>query len=157
MNCTDWNEFENLEDLNAKLKSYIYDNYINELHSSLENTPNNVWQKDIDVINFLDSSRIDTSFLHTDTKKVRNDSTIQHNKQFYEVPYKYVKQTITIKYDPFDLSKVYIYDDNFNLLHVCNKVDTISNSKVKRKDNIDYSKIINVDTDAIDMEDEENV
>lgn len=155
MNCNDWNEFENLQDLNEKLKTYIYNNYLNKVHSSLNNTPNNVWHKDSEYIKRLDNNHVNVSFLHTVKKLVRNDSTVVHNKIYYEVPYKYVKQKIEFKYNPNDLEKLFIYDKD-TLLHTCKKVDTITNSKIKRKDNIDYSKILNDSSDAIEME-ESNV
>jgi hypothetical protein len=84
-------------------------------------------------------------------RKVRNDRTIKIENTYYEVPYKYVGQTIEIRYDPNQLNEVYVFSNN-QKQETCSIVDKVANSKVKRKNNIDYSLIVNDERDVIEME-----
>lgn len=151
MRCTDWNKFSTLEDVKFSLKEFIYNNYINKIHSSTNQTPNERWHNEFKNIIFLDENFIDNSFLHRKTRKVRNDRTIKIDNIFFEVPFKYVGQSIEIRYDPNNLNEVYIFENEQNIF-TCKIIDKISNSKVKRKNSIDYSKVINDERDVIEME-----
>ena len=77
-------------------------------------------------------------FLHIEEKPVAADSTIRLGGKDFEVPQKYIKQRILIKYVPEDLSKAYIYDSKTKELEEIKPVDKIANSKIKRK-NISYN------------------
>ena len=151
MRCTDWNTFNSLDDVRTSLNNFIYNEYVNKVHSVTKMTPNERWHKDYELIQFLDEDFIDQCFLHRTFNKVRNDRTISFRKEFYEVPFKYVGQTIECRYDPLDTSKLYLYENN---KHVCDilQVDKVANGKSKRVNNIDYSKVLNDDRDAIEME-----
>lgn len=46
---------------------------------------------------------------------------------------------------------MYLYENNKKIQEIL-KVDKVSNSKVKRKNTIDYSKVLNDDRDVIEME-----
>ncbi len=61
----------------------------------------------------------------------------------YEIDYSYARKTREFTYNPFDLTKVYIGDKEYHLL------DSISNSKKKRKINADYSKVINKENEEL--------
>ena len=71
-------------------------------------------------------------------KPVAADSTIRLGGKDFEVPQKYIKQRILIKYAPEDLSKAYIYNAKTKELEEIRPVDKIVNSKIKRK-NISYN------------------
>lgn len=81
---------------------------------------------------------VDKMFLHVEEKPVALDATIRLGKKDFEVPQKYIKQRIIIKYSPEDLSFVYIYDEKTKELEKAYPVDKIANSKIKRK-KISYS------------------
>ena len=151
MRCTNWNEFKTLEDVNNSLKTFIYNNYINKVHSSTNETPNERWHNEYKDIIFLDEKFIEESFLHRINRKVRLDSTVKINNEYYEIPYLYTGKSIEIRYDPNDLSEIYIFEDNIKK-YTCKIVDKISNSKIKRKNSIDYSKAINDERDVIEMD-----
>lgn len=151
MRCTDWNEFKTLEHVKNSLKNFLYNNYINKKHSTTGETPNERWHNEFKKIKYLDENFIDESFLHRIIRKVRNDRTIKIDNIFYEVPFKYVGKEIEIRYNPNDLNEIFIFEDN-KRLEKCEKVDKISNSKIKRKNNIDYSKVINDERDIIELE-----
>ena len=79
------------------------------------------------------------------------DRTISFNKEYYEVPFKYVGQTLEFRYDPLDLEKLYLYENNKKVCDIF-KVDKVANGKSKRKDGIDYSKVLNDTRDVIEKE-----
>lgn len=151
MRNTDWNQFKNLDHIRNSLNIFITKNYINKKHSSTKMTPNDRWHQEYKKIIFLDENFIEESFLHRTFNKVRKDRTISFKNEYYEVPFKYIGQTIELRYDPNDLSKLYLYENNIKTLDVY-KVDKISNSKSKRKNMIDYSKVLNDERDVIEME-----
>ena len=74
--------------------------------------------------------------------KVRKDRTISFKNNYYEVDFKYVGQTIELRYNPLDLETLFLYENN-KQISIVTKVDKVSNSKSKRKNQIDYSKILN--------------
>ena len=151
MNATDWNEFKSLDDVKESLSEFIHNNYINKIHSVTKETPNSRWHNDYKKIIFLDNNKIEESFLHRSTHKVRLDRTIKFNNEYYEVPFKYVGTTIETRYDPNDLSILYLYENNERKEEL-KIVDKIINSKIKRQQSINYKMAINDDRDAIDKE-----
>ena len=88
-------------------------------------------------------------FLHRVTRKVRKDMTIKINNTFYEVPFKYVGLITEFRYNPDDLSEIYIFV-NEEQKETCKIVDKVANSKIKRSNNIDYSKVINDERNVIE-------
>lgn len=151
MRCTDWNEFTSLEDIKRSLSEFIYNNYNNKIHSSLNSTPNERWHNEYESITFLDENFINNAFLHREERKVRKDQTISFNNKYYEVPFKYVGKTIKIRYNPLDTEELFIFDKEDKVC-VCTKVDKVANSKIKRKNGIDYSKAINDERNVIEKE-----
>lgn len=153
MNCSDWNKFKTIEDAKISLNHFIYNNYTNKIHSSTKMTPNERWHNEYDNVTFLDCNFIDECFLHRTFNKVRKDMTIKFNNEYYEVPYKYIGQTIELRYDPLNVKELYLYQEN-KMISIVTKVDKVANSKIKRKNGIDYSKVINKDFDAIEKEED---
>lgn len=151
MRSTDWNIFNTLDDIKISLNEFITRQYINKIHSSTKMTPNDRWHQEYDKVIFLNETFVDESFLHRTFNKVRKDRTISFKNEYYEVPFKYIGQTIELRYNPNDLSRLYLYENNVKTLDVL-KVDKISNSKSKRKNTIDYSKVLNDERDVIEME-----
>lgn len=151
MRNTDWNTFKNLDDIRNSLSEFITKNYINKIHSVTKTTPNDRWHEEYQKVVFLDEKLIEESFLHRTFNKVRKDRTISFKNEYYEVPFKYVGQTIELRYDPNDLTILYLYENNTKITNIY-KVDKVSNSKSKRKNTIDYSKVLNDDRDIVEME-----
>ena len=142
MRCTDWNNFKTLEDVKNSLSEFLYKDYINSIHSVIKMTPNDRWHEEYDKVKFLEEAFIEENFLHRTFNKDRLDRTISFNKEYYEVPY---------KYNPLDLEKLYLYENNKKVCDIF-KVDKIANGKSKRKDGIDYSKVLNDTRDVIKKE-----
>ena len=142
MNTFNWNNIKSLDELNKLLDNYI-NKYNNTLHRSLNNTPNEVYFKDNGEIRYVDLNKLESYFYHTITRKVSNVGTVKIENNVYEIDYSLVKRTIELTYDPFDLSKVYYNGKEYGLL------DSVSNSKKRRKRNVDYSKIVNKEDEEI--------
>ncbi len=151
MRCTNWNEFKSLEDAKKSLSDFLYNEYLNKIHSSTNQTPNERWHNEFNIVRYKEEEIIDNVFLHRIERKVRKDMTIKIENNYYEVPFKYVGLKQEFRYDPNDLSEIFIFEDE-ELKEICKPVDKVSNSKIKRKNNIDYSKIINDERNVIEEE-----
>ena len=142
MNIIDWNKIKDLNDLNERLNKHII-SYNNTIHKSLNASPNDVYYTGTDNIKYIDENKLDKLFYHTATRKVSNVGTITIENRVYEIDYSYARKTLEFTYNPFDLTKVYIGDKEYHLL------DSISNSKKKRKINADYSKVVNKEDEEL--------
>ena len=139
MNCTDWNSFHSLEDVNASYHQYLDAEYNNSVHSSIGMTPRERYLKDFDSLRFLEKSVVEEGFLHRITRKVTPTATVSLFKVSYEVPQQYIGHTIHLRYRPEDMSEVYIYDgDSSKRLHTVYPVKKLDNTKRKRQPNISY-------------------
>ena len=133
INCTDWNSFSSLEDLNERYYKYVNYEYNNSFHTSIENTPRKRFMQDYSLLKFIPSEEIlEEYFLHTFERKVSTDSTVQLLCKVYEVPSKFMRQKITIKIDPHNLEQAYIYQDG-KKIETIYPVKKVENSKIKRK------------------------
>lgn len=142
MNCTDWNEFHSLEDVNDSYHDYLDREYNNHQHSSIGMTPRERYLKDFESIRFIEESIIDEGFLHRITRKVTPTATVSLFKTCYEVPQQYIGKTIHLRYRPEDMSEIYIYDgDSRKRLHTVKPVKKLDNAKRKRRTNIRYGRM----------------
>ena len=140
MRGLNWNDIKSIDELNNLLDEFIT-TYNNSNHSSLKNenneniSPNTRWFKDCNKIKKLDNNFIDIAFLHTAYPTIRSDAIAYIKSHEFEVDMKYIGKKITVKYNPFDFSTAWIYDNGKLIedIHLVNKVD---NSKVKRKNTL---------------------
>lgn len=146
LNCSNWNEFKTIEDVKDSFSNYLYKEYINKEHSETKITPNNKWHNEIKELKQLEEEKIEEAFMHSRLSKVYNDSTIQINNEKYEVPYKYIGQKIEVRYYVSNPKEIIIYKDG-KRCETCKLVDKKANSKVYRKNNIDYDKMINKESE----------
>ena len=140
MRGLNWNDIKSIDELNNLLDEFI-NKYNNSNHSSLKDendeniSPNTRWFKDYNKIKKLDNNFIDIAFLHTAYPTIRSDAIAYIKSHEFEVDMKYIGKKITVKYNPFDFSTAWIYDDGKLIedIHLVNKVD---NSKIKRKNTL---------------------
>ncbi|MEG2464390.1 MAG: Mu transposase C-terminal domain-containing protein, partial [Malacoplasma sp.] len=133
INCTDWSTFKTLDDLNSKYQSYLNDKYINTHHSSIDTTPRIRFNRDYEQLRFVAPTvSVDELFMHSVDRKVATDATIRLENLTFEVPQKFIKQSITIKYFPNNLETAYIYDIYNKKIADIKQVNKIDNSKIKR-------------------------
>ena len=133
-NTLDWNTINNIEQAQSMYNEYLDNNYFNVRHSAINMTPKQRFMNDYENISRKSNEQIDECFLHRVGRLVKTDSTISFNNIIYEVPQQFIKKRITIKYNPEDLSCLYIYNDKNERLHTIKGIDKISNSKYKRQD-----------------------
>lgn len=86
MNCTDWNSFHSLEDVNDSYHHFLDAGYNNTLHSSIGMTPRERYLKDFDSLCFVEKSVVEESFLHRITRKVTPTATVSLFNVSYECP-----------------------------------------------------------------------
>jgi hypothetical protein len=139
MNCTDWNLFSSLEDVNASLAVFLTNEYTNSIHSSIKQTPKERFIKDYDKIRHIPTEELDFHFLHRKECRVTNDAIIKIAGIEYEVPQQFIGAKIKVRYLPTDMSELFIFSDDDKLLHTIRPVKKVDNSKIKRA-SIDYSK-----------------
>jgi transposase InsO family protein len=102
-------DFNSLDELRSSLKQYVY-KYNTTIHSSLNGkTPKDVFFSDPHIIKFFSDQEIEKIFLLELERAVSADSVIKIDTLEYEVPYRYAKQKIKLRYSP-DLSDVYVVD-----------------------------------------------
>ncbi len=140
INCTDWNIFESLEDLNKQFNIYLNAEYQNKLHSGIKMSPRERYKNDIALIKYKSTEEIEKSFLHRISRVIHKDSTLVIQNILYEVSQKYIGQKINLRYAPDDLSELYIINQNNEIVETVYKLDKVANSTLKRK-GIDYSTI----------------
>ena len=140
MRGLNWNEIKSIDELNNLLDEFI-NKYNNSNHSSLKDendeniSPNTRWFKDSNKIKKLDNNFIDIAFLHTAYPTIRSDAIAYIKSHEFEVDMKYIGKKITVKYNPFDYSTAWIYENGKLIqdIHLVNKID---NSKIKRKNTL---------------------
>lgn len=139
MNCTDWNDFHCLEDVNHSYHRFLDTEYNNRPHSSIGTTPRERYLKDFDTLRFLEKTVVEEGFLHRITRKVTPTATVSLFNVCYEVPQQYIGHTIHLRYRPEDMSEIYIYDgESSKRLHTVHPVKKLDNAKRKRRANISY-------------------
>ena len=134
----DWNNITSIEQAQDMYTEFLNNSYLNSIHSSIDIAPRDRFMKDFEKISRKSDEEINECFLHKVVRRVKSDSTISLNSIIYEAPQQFVGKYITIKYNPEDMSKLYIYNDKNERLHIVKSVDKISNSKYKRQDIVSF-------------------
>ncbi len=84
-------------------------------------------------------------FLHETIRKVKKDATISLLNRVYEVPQPLIGQSVSVRFDPEDTSKVYVKMGEPPSLVAVYPVRPVDNSKIIRRQNqrraIDYSSL----------------
>ena len=84
------------------------------------------------LIKWLSQKQIDQSFLLEYERTVTADNVITIDKTLYEVPYRYAKQRIKLRYSP-DLSDIYVVDSYSGDLEKIEILKKIDNARIKRE------------------------
>lgn len=125
-------EYKSIEELRLSLMDYV-NKYNQTVHSSLNKTsPQERFFKESHIIKRLSNEQIETSFLLEYERRVSLDNVVVLNEVEYEVPYKYSKQKITLRYSA-DLTKVYVVNKVTGELTPIKLLNKRENSLVKRE------------------------
>lgn len=124
------NPASTVEELNKRFWQWLEQDYHRREHASLDGkTPLQVYQTQLDQLVFLeDTSTLDAIFLKREQRKVKADSTITLNKQLYEVPSRFIGQSVDIR---FDEQGVYLYEEDRRVAEAI-LVNQQDNAHVKR-------------------------
>ncbi len=137
MNVIDWKDFSSLHELNDSLSNYVEDYYNRKYHSSIQAKPIDKFLAHIHSIKFISSKQeLDCIFLYRITRKVKNDSTLSIQNFIFEVPLKYIGDTLQIRYDPTDMGKAFVFSEDNKLIDTIYPVKKVDNSKVIRSQNV---------------------
>ena len=79
-----------------------------------------------------DPNSLDPLFLRRETRKVRHDSTITIGRKLFEVPPRYIGQSIEVRFEPHDLSEVLVCENGAEVARV-RPVNLADNARVKRE------------------------
>jgi len=133
----DLKEILSLDDLNEKFAAYVDSTYNLRPHSSLDNlAPLSRYLQDKDYLRFVCAKdNLEEIFLSEAVRKVNNDATIALNNCIFEVPQNFIGQSVTVRFNPEDLSKVYLKAGDPPLNFTVYPVRAIDNSKIIRKQN----------------------
>ena len=158
MNSRNWNTFKSIEDLEKDYEEYLFNDYINKVHSELGDTPNNVWHKGIGNVKWrrLEEEKVEEAFMHEIKRKVSKDGVVSINNELYEVDSVYAGDEVTIRYYISNLDKMWVYEKEERKSEV-RKLNKKENSKIERKTKIDYSKIVNNEEGVIELGDSDEV
>ena len=132
LNAIDWNEFDSLESLNDAFYNFLNEKYMNTMHSAIGMSPRERYLKDLPRVKFIPKEILDEHFLHRVTRTVNNDATIKLYSELFEVPQKYIRQKINVRYSPLQLDKAYVFDQNNVLTDTVYPLKKTDNSRVKR-------------------------
>lgn len=141
----DTSSFNSIDEVNVSLNNYV-EKYNFTEHKGIKTKPLEKFIKNIDNIKLLSKNEVNNAFLYRVQRKVKNDSTVSIENQLYEVPSKYIKTHINIRYDPTDMDKAFIFSENGERLEEIYKVNKIDNSKIRRgtkKEGINFSSFSN--------------
>lgn len=137
LSTLDLQELRSLEDLNTRFLSYVESTYNRKVHSSLNGlSPMERYLKDKDRFRFVPSKDLlEQVFLHEVARRVNRDATIVLCKQVYEVPQAFIGRQVTVRFDPENLSRVYLRDSDSPEFVTVYPVQAVTNSKLIRKQN----------------------
>jgi transposase InsO family protein len=121
-----------LEALNRAFAAWLEKDYNGRTHSATGMTPLDKYMSQASQVRALtDPASLDPLFLRRETRKVRHDSTITIGRRLFEVPPRYIGQSIEVRFEPHDLGEVLVYDDDAEVARV-RPVNLADNARVKR-------------------------
>jgi putative transposase len=133
----DERRINDLDDLNARLWSWLEQVYHHTAHAGLGGlTPLARYQRDLSRIRSLGAkaAQLDALFLHRVTRFVRKDGTVSYGGQRFEVPYELSGKTVSLVVDPHAQRVVGVEDAAGNSLGAATPLDMLANiQRVRRK------------------------
>lgn len=143
-----------LEELNRLLLTWVESYYHHEVHSSLGKTPIEAWQEKAGNIRYPDTESMEKDFLAEAVRKVRKDGTFSLEGVFYEVGSIMAGEAVTVRYNPFNMGKAYVYYQG-EIIQEAKPVNEIENQKSGRRKNLEIPKTAKSGINFIDLLGEE--
>jgi putative transposase len=102
-----------LEALNRFFRAWLAEGYNQREHSALgKQTPAQAFNQDPKALRFPSPERLREAFLWEKSPKVDKTGCISLNGQCYEVGVEFIRQNILVRYDPFDLSLIEVWQQD---------------------------------------------
>ena len=105
-----------LDELNQYFFAWLEISYHHKIHSSLGRTPACVFAEQQELIRPVDPLKLKEIFLWREERLVSKHATISIYTNLYEIAPELIVQTVEARFDPFDLSLVYIFSEGKLLL-----------------------------------------
>jgi hypothetical protein len=100
---------QTLAELNAFFWGWLEQHYHDRVHSELGETPRQRWEASTDRVHQVDPATLVDVFLWEEERVVNKAGCIEMSGNDYPVAEHLVGQTVSVRFDPFDLSHVRIY------------------------------------------------
>ena len=155
MSSLDLTAIDSIDKLNELLLKFIEEKYHRSPHSSLDGiSPIDRYMADQALIRFpACSTAVEDAFLVCAKRKVKGDATVSVDNIAFEVPQKFIGQSITLRYDPETLGYVYILSDDRSDPVRAYPVRPQDNALIPRVQNrralIDYRKLYSGGNDGV--------
>lgn len=99
---------QTLEELNQFFWGWL-DQYHDREHSELKTTPRARWDAEADLARWPDPATLSQAFLWEEQRSVDRTGCVHLEDNAYPVPEHLVGQKVSLRFDPFDLSKVQVF------------------------------------------------
>lgn len=131
----DIQDFNSLDELNARLWVWIERIYHQTIHSALQETPISRFQRDLIKVKPLGNlaANLDEYFYYRIKRFIRKDGTLNYNGSLYEVSFDYVGQHIYLVIDPHEEQPKWIESLEYERLGHVHLLDKYANNNRKRK------------------------
>jgi hypothetical protein len=128
-----------LEELNERFKIWIRDDYHKSNHQGIKGRPLDRYTTSI--MNYprkrIDPSLLNEHFLVGLERKVKKDSTISIKGKLYEVPARFIGQTVELRHVQGDDSEIFIYEDDKRITRVVH-LDAVANGRTYCPTKVDH-------------------
>lgn len=101
-----------LADVNEYLQLWITHHYHQRVHSSLKQKPVVLFQSDTKPLRTADLAILEHAFLMEDTRKADKTAMFSLDNVLFQAPLVLAGQKVTVRYNPYDLSRVQLYCGN---------------------------------------------
>jgi putative transposase len=125
---------QTLAELNTCFAAWLEISYHHKVHTVLKKTPISIWCEQQDAIKYADPIKLDEIFLWRYNRHVSKHATFTIEGNLYEAAPEMKDKDIQVRFNPYELDKVYIYEGGRFLMKAApTDIKTIQSEKVKRK------------------------
>jgi putative transposase len=104
-----------LTELNESLWAWLECVYHQHVHSETQQTPLARYTAGLDQVRHADPEVVRRAFLWREKRKVRKDATLSLQGNRYQVEPNLAGRTLELRFDPFDLSQIELWQDGADL------------------------------------------
>jgi transposase InsO family protein len=130
-----------LDSLNNGFHAWLERDYNHKPHSAIAMAPLDFYLSQVSSLKMLDDpSMLEPLFLRREHRKVRHDATISIRNALFEAPPRFIGQSVEVRFDPSDLSEVFIYENGSQAARMA-PVNLLDNALVKRDASLRLSQL----------------